>query len=67
MNKSLTEFDYAAKTRELEDLLQQLQSHDIPLDEALRLHAAGKKLVCDIENFLQHAENEVKRQVAEEK
>lgn len=59
-------FDYAAKNAELEALLAQLQNNDISLDEAIRLHDAGKKLVAELEKYLQTAEVTVRRQVAGE-
>jgi|GEM_PF-3766013 exodeoxyribonuclease VII small subunit len=54
-----TDFDYARKTAELEVLLAKLQDSTTPLDEAIKLHAAGQKLVGELEDFLKHAENEV--------
>ncbi len=63
MSKTFVQFDYAAKTEELERILAQLQGEDVPLDKALQLHAAGKALVADIEDYLKHAENEVKKQL----
>ncbi|QQS17969.1 exodeoxyribonuclease VII small subunit [Candidatus Saccharibacteria bacterium] len=66
MNKKSTQFDYAAKTEELEGILAHLQAEDIQLDEALRLHEAGKQLITDIEDYLQHAENEVKKHLAKD-
>lgn len=63
MNKDFTQFNYAAKTEELEGVLAHLQSEDIEIDEALKLHAVGKKLVTEIEDYLRHAENEVKKQL----
>ncbi len=64
MNNKCAQFDYAAKSEELEGILAHLQAEDIQLDEALRLHEAGKKLIADIEDYLKHAENEVKKQLA---
>lgn len=64
MSKNSTQFDYAAKTAELEGVLAHLQAEDIQLDEALRLHEAGKKLIVEIEDYLRHAENEVKKHLS---
>jgi exodeoxyribonuclease VII small subunit len=66
MSKDYTNFDYAAKTEELEGILAHLQSEDIQLDEALKLHETGKKLIAEIEDYLRHAENEVKKHLAKE-
>ncbi len=63
MAKQVT-FDYAAKTAELEAVLATLQDPATPLDEAMKLHTAGKKLVSEIEEFLKHAENEVRTHLA---
>ncbi|QQS19339.1 exodeoxyribonuclease VII small subunit [Candidatus Saccharibacteria bacterium] len=64
MSNNFMQFDYAAKTAELEDILAHLQAEDIQLDEALKLHAAGKLLIADIEDYLKQAENEVTKQLA---
>ncbi len=57
-------FDYAAKTAELEAVLAGLQDSATPLDEAMKLHADGLKLVAEIEAFLKLAENEVQKHLA---
>ena len=62
-----TEFDYAAKTAELETVLAKLQNTDTPLDEAMKLHETGRVLVSELEKFLKQAENEVHKQLAEDK
>lgn len=64
MSNKFAQFNYAAKTEELEGILAHLQAEDIALDEALKLHAAGKLLIAEIEDYLKHAENEVKKQLA---
>lgn len=64
MSTNFAQFDYAAKTEELEGVLAHLQAEEIQLDEALKLHAAGKALIGEIEHYLKHAENEVKKQLA---
>ncbi|MBL8122124.1 exodeoxyribonuclease VII small subunit [Candidatus Saccharibacteria bacterium] len=66
MSKEYKTFDYAAKTEELEGVLAQLQSEDIRLDEALRLHEAGTKLLAEIGDYLRYAENEVKEHLAKD-
>lgn len=66
MSKNTTQFDYAAKTEELEGILAHLQAEDIQLDEALRLHEAGKKLIAEIEDYLGHADNEVKKHLSKD-
>jgi|JI10StandDraft_1071094.scaffolds.fasta_scaffold153997_4 exodeoxyribonuclease VII small subunit len=66
MNKSFMQFDYTAKTTELEGILAQLQDENIQLDTALRLHKTGTKLIAEIEEYLKEAENEVKKQLTKE-
>jgi exonuclease VII small subunit len=41
-----------------------LQNPDIQIDEATKLHAAGLKLVTELEGYLQQAEVEVKKHIA---
>ena len=51
-----SQFDYAAKTAELDAVLAALQNPDIGLDEALALHAKGTALVTVLEKYLAEAE-----------
>jgi exodeoxyribonuclease VII small subunit len=62
-NKTET-FDYTAKAAELERIVSELQNPDIQIDEATKLHAAGLKLVTDLEAYLNQAEITVKKHVA---
>ena len=59
------DFDYAAKTAELDELLGKLQGVEVQIDEALRLHARGKALIAELDEYLQHAKNHVSQQVVE--
>lgn len=59
-------FDYAAKTAELDAVLAKLQNPATPLDEAMKLHKQGRTLVQELDSFLQSAENEVRKQIADE-
>lgn len=45
---------------QLEEVLTQLQADDIDVDEALRLHEQGTKLVSQLEKRLEAAEHKVK-------
>lgn len=47
-----TDWDYAAKIVELEDIIKRLQHPDTQIDEALKLHGTGKQLVAELEAFL---------------
>ena len=65
MAKKTGEFDYRAKAEELEKIVAELQNPDIQIDEATKLHAAGLKLIEELEAYLNQAEIEVKKHVAE--
>jgi len=60
------EFNYGEKAAELEEIVARLQNPDIQIDEATKLHAAGLKLVDELEAYLKQAEIEVRRHVAHE-
>jgi exodeoxyribonuclease VII small subunit len=59
------QFDYHGKTVELERIVSELENPEIAIDEATKLHAAGLKLIAELEAYLQQAEVEVKKHVAE--
>ena len=61
------EFDYRAKAAELERIVAELQNPDIQIDAATKLHAEGLKLIGELEAYLNQAEVEVKRHVADER
>ena len=61
------EFDYQTKALELEQIVSNLQSSDIQIDEATRLHAAGLKLVEELEKYLNQAEITVKKHISDVK
>lgn len=65
MAKKTDEFDYRAKAEELERVVAELQNPDIQIDEATKLHAAGLKLVEELEQYLNQAEVEVKKHLTE--
>jgi len=58
-------FDYRKKAEELEEIVAALQSPDIQIDEATKLHAKGLKLVGEIENYLNSAEIVVQKHIAD--
>jgi exodeoxyribonuclease VII small subunit len=58
-------FDYRVKSMELDEIIAGLQNPEVQVDEATKLHAAGLKLVDEIEEYLNQAEIEVKRHLAE--
>ncbi len=65
MPKKTDTFDYTAKAAELEKILARLQDPDIQIDDATKLHAAGLKLINELETYLNQAENEVRKHDAE--
>jgi exodeoxyribonuclease VII small subunit len=66
MAKKTEEFDYAAKSAELERIVNDLQDPEIDIAEATKLHAAGLKLIGELETYLEKAEIEVRKHVATE-
>lgn len=58
------DFDYSAKAAELERIVAELQNPDIDIADATKLHAAGLKLVDELETYLKQAEIEVRKHVA---
>jgi exodeoxyribonuclease VII small subunit len=56
-----TKKSYAQLQTELDDILTQLQSGELAIDEALALHKAGEKLVTQLEAYLASAKNEVEQ------
>lgn len=64
MAKKTGEFNYREKAEELERIITTLQNPDTEIDEATKLHAAGLKLVGELEEYLDQAEVEVKKHVS---
>lgn len=51
--------DYQALQTELEAILQQLQSGDISIDDAVPAYERGVAIVHDLEDYLKTAENKI--------
>jgi len=64
MAKKTEVFDYRAKAAELESIVADLQNPDIQIDDATKLHAAGLKLIAELEAYLKQAEIAVKQHLA---
>lgn len=62
--KAQASFDYTEKSGELEAVLQQLQSGEVPLDEATKLYARGMELAEELEAYLQQSEHIVRKHIA---
>jgi exodeoxyribonuclease VII small subunit len=63
--KKADDFDYRSKASELERIVAELQNPDIEVDEATKLHAAGVKLIAELEVYLNQAEIIVKKHVSD--
>ena len=61
MAKKTDTFDYQTQSAELERIVLELQNPDIDITEATKLHAAGLKLVGELETYLTKAEIEVRK------
>jgi len=59
-----TDFDYSAKVAEMEQIVADLQNPEIDIADATKLHAAGLKLIDELEAYLKQAEVTVKKHVA---
>lgn len=52
-------FDYQKLRTELEEIIDTLQSGDIPVDEAMKKHERAQEITAQIEKFLEMAENKI--------
>lgn len=52
---------YTELNQQLEEVLAKMQAEDIDVDEALKLHAQGQKLIKQLSDKLDLAENEIKK------
>lgn len=56
------QFDYTANITKLEEIVGQLESGNVPIDEALELHKQGQKLANDIVAYLEQVGLEIRVQ-----
>lgn len=49
--------DYQKLSDELDNIITTLQSNDVPIDEAITLHARGEEIIKQLQDYLQNAEN----------
>lgn len=56
--------DYQAMSARLDEVLVTLQSPDIAIDEAIKLHEEGGKLIAQMQAYLKTAENKIKKLTA---
>ena len=52
---------YGELQAELEEVLLQLQSGELDIDQALKLHKQGEALVAELEAYLADAKNEIEQ------
>lgn len=50
---------YRELKEQLDEVLARLQQDDIDIDEAMKLHEQGTKLVAELETYLKTAENKI--------
>lgn len=60
MTKS-DDFNYQAKSQELDDIIASLQNPDGNIDEAIKNYENGKKIIKEIDDYLKTAENKIKK------
>lgn len=53
--------DYKTLRRELDDVLESLDSDVVDVDETVRLYEKGIKLVKELEDYLKNAENKINK------
>jgi exodeoxyribonuclease VII small subunit len=59
MTKTTAELDYRKLSAELDAILEELQTADLDIDEAVKKYERGMQLVKELEGYLQAAENKV--------
>lgn len=57
----MKDLDYAKLNRELETIVDQLQTADLDIDEAVKLYERGMKIIKDLEAYLKTAESKVSK------
>jgi len=50
---------YEDKYRELEQIIERLQSNDLDLDDAVKSYERGSKLIAELEDYLKQAQVKV--------
>jgi exodeoxyribonuclease VII small subunit len=55
------EIDYKALHQELDDLLEDLQSGELSIEEALQAYERGQVIINQLQKYLKQAENKVRK------
>jgi exodeoxyribonuclease VII small subunit len=53
--------DYQSLSNELQNILSDLQAGELSIDEALKRFERGQAIVKDLQNYLDQAENKIKK------
>lgn len=53
--------DYQALQLELDQILAQLQEGEVDVDKALQLYEKGQKIITQLDDYLKHAQNKIKK------
>ncbi|HUD10290.1 MAG TPA: exodeoxyribonuclease VII small subunit [Candidatus Saccharimonadales bacterium] len=56
---AVTKKNYQQLSNELDEILNQLQDSDVPIDDALELYERGGKVLKELETYLRTAKNHV--------
>ncbi len=54
-------FNYSQLNEELNKILDELQSADLDIDDAVKKYERGMVIIKELENYLKTAENKVKK------
>lgn len=65
-HKTGNQFDYSASIAKLEEIVGQLESGNVPIDQALELHTEGQKLADDIAAYLEQVGLDIRVQANKE-
>lgn len=57
----MKDVDYQALSRELDEIVIKLQSEDMAIDDAIKLHERGIDITKQLEQYLKVAENKVSK------
>lgn len=57
----MKDIDYQALSRELDEIVNKLQSEDVAIDDAIKLHGRGIEITKQLEKYLKAAENTISK------
>ena len=56
-----SKIDYKKLSSELDEILENLRSGDLDIEESIQLYEKGNKIVAELEKYLKESENIVKK------